>query len=286
MYENVPGNFNANVRSEDSLKKDEHEIFFRNLRMFLCIALGAAGAMGAVFGFWSSNSVYLKAFSGFRDGLPNLLPFNAYYLINLAAFLCLSVFAFICAGSEIRYEKLDAAKAAYKREKGGYTDIAKERVNIKNISSCEKRIKTAKAFMILFAIFAIILFVGLFIVSGLARTVIELSRKPVDRDDGDLRVMINCISQGLLTFAAVFGVLTIPVFLRRGKKPNVVFLIVCFILCAVPVVHYAYFYFGNITAHPSPMDLAAFLVPLIICGFSGVYFAEKRREKVLSSLRQ
>ena len=274
-------NVNIDNNGENAVQT-EHQSFILNAKRFLCIVLAVTGIVGAIFGLFIGVSKYLEAFTGFRDGSSNLLHPFVYQLINLAAFAFLSVFAFICVGIRGRENKLKAAKTSYKRDKNSFTDVYKEMKTVKSISKVERSIKTANTLLVLFAVLAGISFVGLFIVSGLARTVIELSKDLVDRNNGPLRIILDCVGQGLFTFSVVAGLFIVPKFMKEGIKINKIALIIIFALSVFPAIHYAYFFFGNITAHASPEDLAAAFVPLVVCGFIGVYFADEARKKVIN----
>lgn len=270
----------------ETANETEHRAFIKNAKKFLCIALGIFSVIGMIFGYFYRNSKYLECFLGFRDGTMNIFYPIVYSVINSAAFFCIGVFAFTAVGTFGRHEKLRLAKAAYKTSKTGYTDIYKEKKSIAAIAKAEASVKAGKVIMTLFAVLAIILFLGLYAVSSVSWTVLDLLKDPVDRTNSIPRILIDVIGQGLFTIAVITGLVIIPPIITGSKKFNRIFLIALFAASVLAALHYAFFFFGNITAHASLMDLSAMMTAVIFCGFIGVYIADEQRMKVLKSFRK
>ncbi len=277
MSDNNIGNTGSDIRQE-------HETFLINMKKFLCIALAVVSFVGAGFSFYTLNCKYLEAFSGFEYD-DNILPFIVYFIANVAAFVFLGIFGIIAAGAKTRQDRLKTARQNYRRTPGSYTDVSKERQTVREINRLESAEKTANVFMVLFGVLAGLLFVALFFTSGVPKTVIELSKKPIDRLNKDYRVILDLLSQFFFTVSVVFSLILIPK-IAKGDKVNTVFAVIAFAFSVPAILHYAYFFFGNITAHASPEDLAVLLVPLILCGFIGVYFAGERRKKIIKGFSE
>ncbi|MBQ7445244.1 MAG: hypothetical protein IJS71_04805 [Clostridia bacterium] len=279
------GNNKADINSDNTASGPmlEHASFVYNIRKFLAIALGVVSFVAVSTSFYINNCKYAEAFTGYEYG-DQILPFVFYFILNMCAFLLLGVFSFLALGIKWRYDKLGIAKQNYKRDGRSYTDIEKERKSIKDIRRMESVIKTSKFFMVMLAVAAILLFVALFSLGGLTKSIIELSKKPVDRPvTKDPRVYADLFGQGFFTLSVLFGSAIIPPIMKDTVKLNKVFLGIVFALSVYPAVHYAYFFFGNITAHASPLDICAALVPAIVCGFIATYFISESRKKLIST---
>ncbi|MBP1588557.1 MAG: hypothetical protein ILO53_09200 [Clostridia bacterium] len=219
--------------------------------------------------FYVYNCKFIEMF------FENVLPFYIYLAAAFVGFVLLAVFSILQLVLISERKKVsDDSKTRddIVSTSTGWIDVNATSKKFRRSREYQSKARNTERFAGFVGVLIIILFLAVFAASAPPKTVIEFTKKPVDRLISDFRVISDLVFQAFFAVTVILYITVAPKIVSGERSLGKVSSIVLSVIPIAACVRFGYFYFGNILAFPSPVDFAIFGLSALTAGlfiFSG-----------------
>lgn len=244
-------------------------------KRLLCIGICLFMAV-AVLGF-SPRARFFSPYFGAGAFLSRI-----FCLAALVDFLGMFLLLIGTARRGRRYMELKE-KSRNESRSGGYVSVEALSSRRAGSDSAAKKCRRLHTAAVLLGGAAALLFTGMFLTGDLRALLTELGKPPIERSMSDFRIWANFIGK-FFSLAGLCLTALVATKILENRAVPVAVLYLCIGCCALGDIQIAYFYFGDIFAHPPVADLAMMLTLAGCAGLCGLAVFTDRKKTQLSAI--